>query len=272
MTGPVLVAAVDAGFATLLSAPVGVAQTSHMPHLRSPRVPRRLEDELRVEVGAESADAFTADVGLATAGVEVLAMPEVAFVLIACGYLAVAAWLALPHLWVLGISAAPLLGAGATGLMQISPAPGAILLLVLAAASLAMEVFSLPGFMLHAAGGALALAGAGLWLHGPWSGAHPGVACPAALVVGLGTWVAARRSGRAALTDPLSDSPRLVGRELVILDAQDGLGHAVVAGQLWTVRDPERPLRPGGVARVTGCRGDELIVRQRGFLFSLGDS
>lgn len=272
MTGPALLAALDRGFPAPLSAPVGVAQTSHLPHLHSPRMPRRLGVELRAEAGAERADAFTTDAGLATAGVEVLAMPEVAFVLIAFGYLAVAAWLAMPHLWVLGVSAAPLLGAGSAVLMQISPTPGALLLLLLAAASLAMEVFSLPGFMVHAAGGALALAGAGLWLHGPWSGAHPGVAGPVALVVGVGTWAAARRSWRAERTDPLSDSSRLVGRDVVILHVQGDLGRAVVAGHLWTVRDPERPLRPGGLARVTGCRGGELTVRQRRFLFSLDDS
>ena len=255
-----------------LAASISVDQTTCLPALPSRHVPFPRGDKLGVESETESAAACTADVGLTAAGVEILAMPEVAFVLVALGYLAVAVWLALPHLWALGVSAAPLLVAGSTGLVQMSPTPGAVFLLVLAAAGLAMEVLSLPGFMLHAAGGALALAGAGLWLHGPWSGAHPAVAVTTAFFVGLGTWLAARRSWRAARTDPLSGSSRLVGRELVILHVQGGFGHAVVAGQLWTVRDPERPLRAGGLARVTGCRGEELIVRQRRFLFPMDNT
>ncbi len=216
--------------------------------------------------------AVTAEAGLAAGAQTALAVPEVAFLLIALGYLALATWLALPHLWVWGLAAAPLLIAGSTGLVHLSPTAGAVFLLVLAAASLAMEVLSLPGLMLHAVGGAVALAGAGLWLHGPWAGAHPAVAVPAALAVGWGTWWAARRSWRAARVDPWADSSRLVGRELVVLHVQDGLGHAVVAGHVWPVRDPDRPLQAGRWARVTERRGDELTVRQRRFLFPVEDS
>jgi membrane-bound serine protease (ClpP class) len=217
---------------------------------------------------AGDAEAVQSDVGLAAAGMELLAVPEVAFVLVAAGLLAAAVWAAQPQLWQLGGAAVPVLAAGSTGMLLLPASPGAVLLLTLAAASLAMEVYSLPGLMVHAAGAAFSLALAGLCLHGTWAGAHPMVSIPAAVVVGLGTWSAARQSWRAARADPLSTSSRLVGRELVVLQVVDGhVGRAVVAGQIWAIRDPQRHLREGRPARVTGQRGDELLVRQgRGFL------
>ena len=222
------------------------------------------------EAGPETSDTVATEVGLVSVGVEVLAVPEVAFILVAAGLLAAAVWIAQPHLWGLGLSTAPLLAAGSTGLVLLEPTPAALVLLTLAAASLAMEVFHLPGLMLHAVGGAVALAGAGSWLLGPWSGAHPTVAVPASAVVGLGTWAAARGSWRAAATDPLAESSRLLGREVVILGVRDEhMGCAVVAGRFWTVRDPRRPLREGGLAKVTGHQGDELTVRQRRFRISI---
>lgn len=204
-------------------------------------------------------------VELATVGTELLAIPEIALILTAAGLLTTAVWAAHPRLWQLGTTAAVVVAAAAASLHTISPHPGALLLLVLAAASLAMEVYSLPGWMLHAAGGATSLIMSGLCLHGPWTGAHPGVSIPAGLIVGLGTWWAARRSWRASRADPWAVSNRLVGRELVVLDVGDGhRGHAVVAGQLWAIRDPRRPLPKGGVVRVTERRNDELLVQQRG--------
>lgn len=218
--------------------------------------------------GPETSDAAVTEIGLASAGVEVLAVPEVAFLLVATGLLVGMVWIAQPHLWGLGLSTAPLLAAGSTGLVMLEATPAALLLLTLAVASLAMEVLHLPGLMLHAVGGTAALMGAGSWLLGPWSGAHPTVAVPASVVVGLGTWAAARRSWRAA--DPLTESARLIGREVVILRVGDeDEGCAVVAGRLWTIRDPRRPLREGGLAKVTGVEGDRLTVRQRRFLISI---
>jgi membrane protein implicated in regulation of membrane protease activity len=205
-----------------------------------------------------------ARVELATFDADLLAIPEITLILTAAGLLTTAIWAARPRRWQLGTLAAAAVAAAATSLHTISPHTGALLLLLLAAASLAMEVYSLPGLMLHAAGGATALTMAGMCLYGPGSGAHPGVAVPAGLVVGLGTWSAARCSWRASRTDPWAASARLVGRELVVLQAMDGhRGHAVVAGQLWPIRDPHLPLEEGNVAVVTQRLGEELLVQQR---------
>jgi membrane-bound serine protease (ClpP class) len=217
-----------------------------------------------VEAGGETGTSLGSDSGSASAALELLAVPEAAFVLVAAGILAAAIWAAQPHLWPSGLAAVPTLGAGSAGLVLGPTSTGAFLLLLLAVACLAMEVYSLPGLMVHAAGGATALAIAGLSLHGADGGAHPGAAIPAALVVGLATWAAARCSWRAVRVDPLDASPGLIGRDAVVLHVSDDhTGVAVVAGRLWTIHDPDRPLRAGTPAVVAGRRGEALIVRQR---------
>ena len=201
---------------------------------------------------------------LAAVAVQTLAVPELVFALIALGFVAAAVWGAHPHLWWVAAFGAPLLGGGMAGLVVLSPSTAAWLLLALAAGNLAMEVLCLPGFILHATGCAVALALAGLSLAHPWSGAHPAVVIPGAALVGVATWWAASRSWRAHRIDPFHTSDRLEGRDLVILDAAEGnLGHAVVAGHLWTIRDPDRPLVAGHPARVTGQEAEVLTVRQR---------
>jgi membrane-bound ClpP family serine protease len=195
---------------------------------------------------------------------ETLAIPELGFALIALGLVATAAWGAHPTLRWVGASGVLVLCCGLVGLAIMPPSPAALFLLALTVANLAMEVLCLPGFALHAIGGALGLALAGLCLSEPWSGAHPSVVLPGAALVGVGTWWAARQSWRARRTDPLDTSDRLLGRDLVVLDVGDGnLGHAVVAGHMWMIHDPINPLVAGGAARVTGRTEDLLTVCQR---------
>jgi membrane-bound ClpP family serine protease len=219
-----------------------------------------------VQAAEEAGTATTDTDELASVAVQALAIPEIAFLLTASGLLALAIWIALPHLWWFAAAAAPTLGAGLMGLWLIPLSPAGGLLLAFAATSLAMEVLSLPGYLLHASGGALALGLAGLCLLEPWSGAHPAVVMPTASAVGAATWWCARISWRATRADPFATSTRLVGRDLVVLHAgradRDHTGHAVVAGHLWAIRDLTAPLRDGSHARVTGQCGDWLTVHQ----------
>jgi membrane-bound ClpP family serine protease len=219
---------------------------------------------LRPRSSGGDVTAATADGSELTAvAIQTLATSEVVFFLIAAGLLLGAVAVAQPSLWT-AAAATISLATGLAGLLLLPPSPAAVLLLVLAGTNLAMEVLSLPGLLLHAIGGATTLALAGLCLHHPWSGAHPTVVIPAAGLVGAGTWWTARQSWRATRADPLASSSRLVGRDLVILDADDGvIGHAVVAGHLWAIHDPAAPLREGGEARVTGHSGELLTVRQK---------
>jgi membrane-bound ClpP family serine protease len=193
---------------------------------------------------------------------EILAVAEVSFVLLAAGLLALAVWLAAPRrLWVILVGSL-VLAAGIFGLVRLPLSGGAVFLLTFGAASLLMEVLAAPGLLLHAAGGAVALIMAGLCLHHPWSGAHPLVVVPTALLTAAGTWLAARRSWRAIRSDPLAPSTELVGRETVVLDADQDVGYAVVAGELWVIRATRRDLRPGCVVRVTRHSPECLTVQR----------
>ena len=126
-----------------------------------------------------------------------------------------------------------------------------------------MEVRANPGMFLHAAGGGFGLLLAGLCLDHPWSGAHPALVVLVAVLLTAETWKVARDSSRAS-TDPDVLLPQLLGRETTVFDvgARADIGHAVLAGRLWTVRDPCAPLREGQRVRVTEYNGDWLGVEQ----------
>jgi membrane-bound ClpP family serine protease len=193
---------------------------------------------------------------------EILAVAEVSFVLLAAGLLAVAVWLAAPaRLWVI-LAGSLVLAGGIFGLVTLPLSGGAVFLLTFGAASLLMEVLAAPGLLLHAAGGAVALIMAGLCLHHPWSGAHPLVVVPTTLIAAAGTWLAARRSWRAIRSDPFAPSSELVGRETVVLDADQDVGYAVVAGQLWVIHATSHDLRPGCAVRVTRHSTESLTVQR----------
>jgi membrane-bound ClpP family serine protease len=191
---------------------------------------------------------------------EAVSVVEVTFGLTAGGVLLLVVWTAAPRLIAVAAIGLPVLAAGVLGLARIPTTSAAILLLVLAAASLVMEVLVTRGLLLHAVGGGLALALAGLWLEGPGRGAHPCVVLPVAAAVTLGTWLAARRSWGAVRDNPFAESPCLRGRTGTVLDAQDCHGHAVIAGQLWTITTTGRPLRAGGQVEVVSAATDCLIV------------
>lgn len=197
---------------------------------------------------------------LTRAALDVLAVPEIAFLLLTGGLLGMLCWAAQPaHRGAAVIGAAALL-AGTTGMWALPAGTGAALLLGFAAASLLLEVLAYPGFGLHAIGGFVSLALAGLLLHGPWSGAHPAVVIPAAAGAAGLVHLAARRSWRRTRADPFAASDVLVGRETVILDAAGSHGLAVVCGQIWQVTTRHGPLRPGQVVRVVRPDAGTLLV------------
>jgi len=223
--------------------------------------------ELGLGFGAELApvveldgDAVVPDgAGLAVTLLDLIAVVEVAFALTSGGLLLVVVWIAVPRLVLAAVLGLILLAVGAVGMARIPVLPGAVLLLVLAAASLVMEVLAAPGLLLHAVGGGVALCLAGLSL-APGSGAHPLAAVAVAVAASAGTWWAARRSWRAVRDDPLLRGERLCGRTGTVLQARGREGSAVIGGEVWTVSALDRPLRPGGRVEVVARAADALIV------------
>jgi membrane-bound ClpP family serine protease len=192
--------------------------------------------------------------------IDVLAIPELVFCLLAVGLLGVMVWLATPGMAASGATGAVLLVLGGCGMATIPVTAGAITLLVFAAASLWYEVRYMPGMGLHAIGGWFALTLSGFALSGQWSGAHPAVVLPAATLTAGGTYLAGRRSWRRIDNDPFAASPFLTDRHTIVLHA-DGLhGQAVVGGQLWTIRSRHGLLRPGQRIWIVGATKEWLIV------------
>jgi membrane-bound ClpP family serine protease len=192
--------------------------------------------------------------------IDVLAIPELAFSVLAVGLLGVMVWLAIPSMAGIGAAGAVLLVVGGSGMAAIPVTAGGIILLVLAAASLWFEVCRFPGLGLHAIGGWFALTLGGLFLSGQWSGAHPAVVLPAATVTAVGTYLTGRRSWRRIDDDPFADSPCLIDRHAVVLHTDGVQGQAVVGGQLWTIRSRRGLLRPGQRIWIADVGEEWLIV------------
>ncbi len=198
--------------------------------------------------------------GLAQTIREALALPELAFSLVALGLLAVTVWLATPGAASSGATGAVLLLAGSAGLAAIPITMGATLMLVLAAGSLWFEVRHLPGMGLHAIGGWLTLTLAGFFLHGEWVGAHPAVVLPVATLTAAGAHLAGRRYRNRISDDPFTGPWHLTDRHTVVLHADGLRGQAVVGGQLWTIRSRRGCLHPGQRVTVVLADRDCLIV------------
>lgn len=187
-------------------------------------------------------------------------LAEIAFALTAAAALVWAFWLAAPHMIKLVVVGAGLLTAGALALVRLPVSGAAVFLLILAAASLVMEVTTAPGLLLYAVGGGVALGMGGLCLHEPGAGAHPAIVVPVSATVTAGTWAAGRRSWWATREDPFADSGLLVGRVATVLDADGEDGHAVVAGQVWAVTGRTGPVTAGCRVRVIAHRDGRLVV------------
>jgi membrane-bound serine protease (ClpP class) len=191
---------------------------------------------------------------------DALAVPELAFSLLAAGLLGVMIWLATPGMIGSGVVGAVLLLAGGIGMAAAAVSAAALTLLVLAAAALWFEVRYVPGLGLYAIGGWFALTLGGLLLFGAWSGAHPAVVFPLATLTALGTYLAGRRSWQRIDDDPFADSPLLTGRHAIVLHTDGVQGQALVGGQLWTIRSRRGLLRPGQRVWIADAHRDWLIV------------
>jgi membrane-bound ClpP family serine protease len=130
---------------------------------------------------------------------ELLAVPEIAFSLTAAGLLGLMWWLSSMRLVATGVAGLALLVPGVIGLATLPVSPGGTLLLVLAAASLSMEILAYPGFGLHAVSGWVTLTVAGLFLQGELTGPHPAVVVPVSAFVAAATYRAGRHSRRGAV-------------------------------------------------------------------------
>ncbi|ELS58413.1 putative protease/transporter [Streptomyces viridochromogenes Tue57] len=227
-------------------------------------------DGRRVVVGPEGAQR---DVVLRTAGAQVvehelgffgelrqlLASPELAYLFLSVGTLAVIYELASPGMGFAGVIGVILLVLGFVALSVLPFNVGGLLLLALAAALFVAEVLT-PGTGVFAAGGTVALLFAGVLMFRGELGVDPAVLWPTAFVVGGGSVLAGRLAWRARKARPTTGHQTLLGREAVVRRAEGRTGQVLLEGAWWTVRCRDTGLAEGQHVRVVDHDGLELIV------------
>jgi membrane-bound serine protease (ClpP class) len=212
-------------------------------------------------VTLRTADATTVeqDFGLFRRLLQLLADPNLAFLFLSLGTLAIIYELANPGVGFGGIAGAIFLLLGFFALSVLPINLVGVLLLALAAALFVAELF-VPGVGVFAAGGTVALVLGGLFLFEGAVRVDPAVLVPAALVAGGGSVLAGRLAWRARRAPSVSGREALVGRQVTVRTADGPVGQVQLDGAWWTVRSRSVPLAPGQPARVVDLDGLELIV------------
>jgi membrane-bound serine protease (ClpP class) len=227
-------------------------------------------DGREVEVRGETVTLATA--GAATVELEMtrlrqilqlLADPNIAFILLSLGTLAILYEIANPGLGLGGVIG---VGSLVLALFSLSVLPvnyAGAALVVLAAAMFIAELF-MPGIGVGAAGGTAALLLGGLFLFQGESGIGvdwwvllPTVAVTFGLALFAGVLVARTRGLRSA-----AGSDDLLGREVTVEGASEGAPRAKVGGSFWRLRaeDPAAPLRDGQQVTIVERDNLDLVV------------
>jgi membrane-bound serine protease (ClpP class) len=201
------------------------------------------------------------DMGLLRRIQQRLADPNLTFLFLSLGTLALMFELAAPGIAGPGITGIVLLLLALFGL-AVLPVDVVGLLLLLAAAVLFVLELLAPGVGVAAVGGTVALALGGVFLFDDESGLGVSLAVlvPLAAVVGGGVVLAGRlavrsRNAPSTLTGPGS----IVGREATLKR-----GQVFVEGAWWGVRSTDPPLEEDTRVRVVDVDGLELVVEPIG--------
>jgi membrane-bound serine protease (ClpP class) len=188
-----------------------------------------------------------------------LANPTLAFLFLAVGALALLFELVSPGAGIGGITGAILVVLGLTGLAVLPVNAAGVVLLVLAVGLLVAELFA-PGVGVFAAGGAIALGLAGVFLFDGQQ-VNPVVLWPTVLLVGAGAVLAGRLALRAGRARPVTGQEALVGQWTVVSETSGNYrGRARLHGTSWTVRSRGGALRDGQDVQVVELDGNTLVV------------
>lgn len=212
-------------------------------------------------VTLQTANATTVDYNLSLTRRlrQTLADPNLAFLFISIGTLAIIYELAYPGHAVSGITGVILLILGFFALSVLPVSIAGLALLLLAAGLFAAELYA-PGVGVFAVGGAISLALAGAFLFEGSVRVDPAVFVPTALVAGGGALIAGRLAWRARRAPPVSGPSSMIGSRAVVA-ASDGGAVVLVAGTWWAAARPDgAPLPAGQAVRVVGLDGLKLIV------------
>lgn len=192
---------------------------------------------------------------------EELVDPNLTFVLLALGTLALLVEFASPGIGAGGITGVILLLLAGFSLSLLPTTLVGLALLALAAGLFIAELF-VPGTGVMAAGGSVALVLAGLFMFDDTSGLSVStpVLIPVAAIVLIGS-VALAVTVRSAQSQPRRlDDDQLIDAVAKVVVAHGDQGQAMLNGERWHVRTDEPPLEPGMEVRVLERDGLTLLV------------
>lgn len=212
-----------------------------------------------VTLHTAGAQAVEHDLGLVRGLLQRLADPNLAFVFLSIGTLAVIYELASPGMGLGGVLGAILLVLGFVALAVLPVNLAGLLLLGLAAALFVAELF-LPGVGVFAGGGVIALLAAGLLLFEGSAQVSLAVLLPTVVVLGVGVLIAGRLAWRARNAPPTTGQHALIGRPATVRNATEATAQIFLDGTWWSVRSHDQPLEEGETVVVVGMDGLTLLV------------
>jgi membrane-bound serine protease (ClpP class) len=204
-----------------------------------------------------SGELVEVELGLARSVLQWLSDPNLAFLFISIGTLAILYELANPGFGGGAIAGVILLVLAFTALSVFPVNAAGVILLVLAAALFVAELL-VPGIGVFAAGGTVALVLAGLF-RGP-IGVEPIVLLPTAVVAGGGALALGRVAWRSRRLAGSTGAEGIVGSRGAVTSAEGDEALVFVQGAWWTARASGGTLQPGQRVRVVRLDGLRLIV------------
>jgi membrane-bound serine protease (ClpP class) len=189
-----------------------------------------------------------------------LADPNLAFLFLSLGTLAIVYELANPGIGFGGIVGVILVVLGFFALAVLPVNVAGVALLLLAAGLFVAELF-VPGIGVLAAGGAVSLALAGVFLVRGSPRVDLVVILPTVTAITAGVVLAGRLAWRARRAQPTWGAESLQGRRTTVRRTDGSTGQVLLEGAWWTVRSDE-PLEVGLEVLVKHVNGLELVVER----------
>lgn len=192
-----------------------------------------------------------------------LADPNLAFIFLSLGTLAIIYELANPGIGAGGVTGVILIILAMFSLSVLPVNTAGVLFLVLAMGLFVGEVF-VPGIGVFAAGGAVSLVLGGLFLFRGSIGVSLALIIPTAIVVGGAVVFAGRLAWRARTAPSATGAGQVVGIRTTVRKVDDGVAQAFLEGAWWRLRSPGGALQRGQEVTIVGMEGLELIAEPAG--------
>lgn len=218
-----------------------------------------LVDGARVTLRTTGAEQVSFEMGLFQRILQRLADPNLAFLFLSLGTLAIIYELANPGIGAGGIVGVVLIVLALFSLAVLPVNSAGVLLLALSAALFVAELF-VPGIGVFAAGGVVCLLLGGIFLFRGSVEVDPAVLYPVGILVGGGVILAGRLAWRARRAPVVSGREALMGRPGRVGHTDGTTAQILVDGTWWKARSEGGPLHEGQRVRVLGIEGLELLV------------